>query len=79
MKSPVIGRGIALALIVGLVAWTALRALGSRPPETPKTPFPAPAVDRPQRTPKASKPRFSRAVVSGAFKLCSNNSREFPR
>jgi peptide-methionine (S)-S-oxide reductase len=47
MKSPVIGRGIALALIVGLVAWTALRALGSRPPETPKTPFPAPAVDRP--------------------------------
>jgi peptide-methionine (S)-S-oxide reductase len=45
MRSPMIGRGIALALIVGLVAWTALRALGSRPPETPKTPFPAPAVD----------------------------------
>lgn len=45
MRTPMIGRGIALALIVGLVAWTALRALGSRPPETPKTPFPAPAVD----------------------------------
>jgi peptide-methionine (S)-S-oxide reductase len=45
MRSPMIGRGIALALIVGLVAWTALRALGSRPPETPKTPFPAPAAD----------------------------------
>jgi peptide-methionine (S)-S-oxide reductase len=45
MKSPMIGRGIALALIIGLVAWTALRTLGSRPPETPKTPFPAPAVD----------------------------------
>jgi peptide-methionine (S)-S-oxide reductase len=45
MRSPMIGRGIALALIVGLVAWTALRALGSRSPETPKTPFPAPAVD----------------------------------
>jgi peptide-methionine (S)-S-oxide reductase len=42
-----IGRGIALVLIIGLVAWTALRAFGSRPPETPKTPFPAPAVDAP--------------------------------
>jgi len=47
MKSPIIGRGIAVALIIGLVAWTAIRALGSRPPETPKTPFPAPAVDQP--------------------------------
>jgi len=47
MNSPTIGRGIALLLIIGLVAWTAIRALGSRPPETPKTPFPAPAVDAP--------------------------------
>jgi peptide-methionine (S)-S-oxide reductase len=47
VKSPMIGRGIALVLIIGLVAWTALRAFGSRPPETPKTPFPAPAVDAP--------------------------------
>jgi peptide-methionine (S)-S-oxide reductase len=45
MQSPFIGRTIALVIIVGLVAWTAFRALGSRPPETPKTPFPAPAVD----------------------------------
>jgi peptide-methionine (S)-S-oxide reductase len=47
VKSPMIGRGIALVLIIGLVTWTALRAFGSRPPETPKTPFPAPAVDAP--------------------------------
>ena len=47
MKSPYIGRGIALVLIAGLVAWTAVRALGSRPPEAPKMPFPAPAVDAP--------------------------------
>lgn len=47
MKSPFVGRGLALVLIVGLVAWTAVRALGSRPPEAPKMPFPAPAIDAP--------------------------------
>jgi peptide-methionine (S)-S-oxide reductase len=53
MQSPYIGRGIALFVIVGLLAWTALRALGSRPPETPKIPFPAPAVDAPLATAKS--------------------------
>jgi peptide-methionine (S)-S-oxide reductase len=53
MQSPSIGRGIALALIVGLIAWTALRALGTRPPETPKTPFPVPAMDAPLATEKS--------------------------
>src|SRR6267378_1464854 len=52
MKSPNIGRGIAFVLIFGLVAWTALRALGARPPEPPKTPFPAPAIDAPLATAK---------------------------
>jgi len=47
MQSPYIGRGIALVVIVGLVGWTAIRALGSRPPEAPKLPFPAPAIDVP--------------------------------
>ena len=47
MQSPYIGRGIAFVVIIGLVAWTAFRALGARPPETPRTPFPAPAVDVP--------------------------------
>ena len=50
MQSPYIGRGIALVVIAGLVAWTAFRALGARPPETPKRPFPAPAVDAPLAT-----------------------------
>jgi len=40
MQSPYIGRGIAFVVIVGLVAWTAFRALGARPPETPKYPSP---------------------------------------
>ncbi len=47
MKSPFIGRSIAVALIVGVVGWNAVRALGSRAPETPKLPFPAPASDAP--------------------------------
>jgi peptide-methionine (S)-S-oxide reductase len=47
MKSPRIGRGIALVLIAGLVAWTAVRAWGLRPPEAPRMPFPAPALDAP--------------------------------
>jgi peptide-methionine (S)-S-oxide reductase len=47
MKSSYIGRGIAFVLIAGLVAWTAVRALESRPPEAPKMPFPAPAIDAP--------------------------------
>ena len=47
MQSSYIGRGLAMVLIVSLLAWTAFRALGSRPPETPRTPFPAPAADAP--------------------------------
>jgi peptide-methionine (S)-S-oxide reductase len=47
MQSPSVGRGIALVVIFSLVAWTAFRALGARSPETPKTPFPTPAVDSP--------------------------------
>jgi len=53
MQSPYIGRGLALVLIVGLVGWTAFRALGSRPPESPKNPFPAPTIDAPLATAKS--------------------------
>lgn len=53
MQSPYIGRGVALVLIVGLVAWTAFRALGARDPETPKIPFPAPAIDAPLASAKS--------------------------
>ncbi len=61
MQSPYVGRGIALVVIVGLVGWTAFRALGSRPPETPKIPFPAPASD----TPLASAKGQQTAVFAG--------------
>ena len=61
MQSPYIGRGIAIVVIAGLVAWTAFRALGSRSPETPKMPFPAPAVDAPLATAKSQQT----AVLAG--------------
>lgn len=47
MKSSQIGRNLALAVIIGLVTWLAVRALGARLPEAPRSPFPAPAVDAP--------------------------------
>lgn len=61
MKSPSIGRGIALVLIVGLVVWTAVRTLGARSPEAPKMPFPAPALD----APLSSVPGQQTAVFAG--------------
>src|SRR6202165_4819438 len=63
MQSPYIGRGIALVVIVGLVCWTAFRALGSRPPETPKIPIPVPAIDAPLATTKS----HQTAVFAGGF------------
>src|SRR5258708_11471573 len=47
VRSPVIGRGFALALIFGLLFWTAVRSIGARPPATPRIPFPKPAMDEP--------------------------------
>jgi peptide-methionine (S)-S-oxide reductase len=64
MHSPQIGRGIALVVIIGLVAWTAFRTLGARPPETPKVPFPAPAVDTPLA---AAKTQQTAVFAGGCF------------
>jgi peptide-methionine (S)-S-oxide reductase len=64
MRSSYLGRGIALFVIVGLVAWTAFRALGARPPEPPKTPFPAPAIDAPLATAKG---RQTAVFAGGCF------------
>src|SRR5713101_7808549 len=64
MQSPYIGRGIAFVVIVGLIAWTAFRALGSRPPETPKLPFPAPAIDEPLA---AARSQQTAVLAGGCF------------
>jgi peptide-methionine (S)-S-oxide reductase len=47
MHSPYIGRGIALAIILALVGWTAIRVLGARPAAAPNGPMPKPALDAP--------------------------------
>jgi peptide-methionine (S)-S-oxide reductase len=64
MKSPKIGRGIALVLIAGLIAWTAVRALGARTPEAPKLPFPGPVVDEPLA---AAKSKQTAVLAGGCF------------
>jgi peptide-methionine (S)-S-oxide reductase len=61
LQSPHIGRSVALVLIIALVGWTAFRALGARSPETPKMPFPGPAVD----SPLASSSAKQTAVFAG--------------
>lgn len=61
MQSPNIGRAIALTVILGLLAWTAFRALGARPPATPTGPFPKPTVDAPLATAKGQQT----AVLAG--------------
>ena len=47
MQSPVIGRTIAIAIIVLLVGWTAFRSLSARPPAVPSIAMPVPALDAP--------------------------------
>jgi peptide-methionine (S)-S-oxide reductase len=64
MKSPFIGRSIAVALIVGVVGWNAVRALGSRSPETPKLSLPAPASDTPLA---AAKGQQTAVLAGGCF------------
>ena len=61
MQSPYIGRSVAAVVILGLVAWTAFRALGARPPEKPKTPVPVPTID----APLASAKNQQTAVLAG--------------
>jgi peptide-methionine (S)-S-oxide reductase len=61
MQSPYIGRGFALVVIVGLVAWTAFRAWGTKPPESPRIAFPAPTIDASLATAKSQQT----AVLAG--------------
>jgi peptide-methionine (S)-S-oxide reductase len=60
MRSPRIGRGIAVVVIVAFIAWTAVRSIGAKPNE-PKFPFPKPAVDEPLSSAKGQ----ATAVLAG--------------
>ena len=61
MRSPFIGRGLAIALIAGFFAWSAVRSIGARPAAEPRYPFPKPNVDAPLATAKSSET----AVLAG--------------
>jgi peptide-methionine (S)-S-oxide reductase len=60
VRSPTIGRGIAIAVIVAFVTWTAVRSIGARPSD-PKFPFPKPEVDAPRSSAKSAE----NAVLAG--------------
>jgi hypothetical protein len=48
MERPYLGKLLAIAVIVIFFGWTAIRALGARPAETPNaSSFPKPAIDAP--------------------------------
>lgn len=64
MRSPVIGKRFALALIAGLLLWTAARSIGARPPAAPRMPFPKPAMDEPLA---AAKGKESAVLAGGCF------------
>src|SRR6516162_114840 len=64
MKSPSVARGLAYAVILAVIAWTAVRALGARAPETPRLPFPVPAVDAPLASAKSRDTAF---LAGGCF------------
>jgi peptide-methionine (S)-S-oxide reductase len=62
MERPYLGKILAAAVIVIFFAWTAIRALGARPAETPNASvFPKPAID----APLASSSRSESAVFAG--------------
>ena len=63
MRSPTIGRGIAVAVIAAFLAWSAVRSIVAKPSE-PKFPFPKPAVDAP---PSSAKSPETAVLAGGCF------------
>jgi peptide-methionine (S)-S-oxide reductase len=61
VRSPNIGRILAITVIVGFFAWSAVRSIGARPAAEPRYPFPKPAVDAPLATGKSQQT----AVLAG--------------
>src|ERR1700720_2936569 len=64
VRSPFIGRGLAIALIAGFFAWSAVRSIGARPAAEPRYPFPKPNIDAPLA---AAKSRETAVLAGGCF------------
>ena len=61
MRSPTIGRTLAIAVITAFFAWNAVRLIGARPAAEPHYPFPKPVVDAALATRKSQQT----AVLAG--------------
>lgn len=64
MRSPMIGRTVAIAVITAIFAWNAVRLIGARPVAEPHYPFPKPVVDAPLA---ASKSEQTAVLAGGCF------------
>ena len=64
MRSPTIGRTLAIAAIVVFFAWNGVRSIGARPAAEPRYPFPKPAIDVPLA---AVKSQQTAVLAGGCF------------
>jgi peptide-methionine (S)-S-oxide reductase len=64
MRSPIIGRTLAIAAITAFFAWNAVRLIGARPAAEPRYPFPKPVVDAPLA---ATKSPQTAVLAGGCF------------
>jgi peptide-methionine (S)-S-oxide reductase len=64
VRSPNIGRIMAITFIAAFFAWTAVRSIGARPAAEPRYPFPKPTVDAPLA---ASKSEQTAVLAGGCF------------
>ena len=64
MRSPTIGRTLAIAVITAFFAWNAVRLVGARPAAEPHYPFPKPVVDASLAT---SKSQQTAVLAGGCF------------
>jgi len=64
VRSPTIGRTLALAVIVAFFGWHAVRSMSARPAAEPHYPFPKPLVDAPLA---ANKSQQTAVLAGGCF------------
>ena len=64
MRSPTVGRTLAIAVVVAFFAWNAVRSIGARPAAEPHYPFPKPVVDAPLA---ATKSKETVVLAGGCF------------
>jgi peptide-methionine (S)-S-oxide reductase len=64
VRSPTIGRTLAIVAIVVFFGWNAVRSIGARPAAEPRYPFPKPVIDAPLST---SKSQQTAVLAGGCF------------